>query len=299
VLIIFNPVAGGTRRRRLARALRALRGAGAAIELAETTHAGHARLLAADAVARGRRLIVAAGGDGTVAEVAAGMNGGDATLGLLPLGTANVLAHELGVPLGPELAAAVLLGGRQVMLHPGVARWADGSERLFVQMIGAGFDAAVVRALDPAEKRRLGRAAYLLESVRQLRAYGFPRFMVSIDGEPPAFATSVIVSKGRFYGGAFEALPGANVLQPGFSVLQFHAAGPVGAALAGLVLPLGVIHRLPGTSLRRATRVRITGVSVPCQTDGDISPFAPVVIGDACQPQGILMPAVLPAHGQS
>ena len=100
MLIIFNPIAGGTRRRRLARALLALHGASATLELAETSHAGHARVLAAEAAARGMALVVATGGDGTVAEVAAGVSGSGARLGLLPLGTANVLAHELALPLG-------------------------------------------------------------------------------------------------------------------------------------------------------------------------------------------------------
>lgn len=282
MLIIFNPVAGGTRRRRLAAALRALRSAGATIELAETTHAGHARAIAADAVRRGVGVLVAAGGDGTIAEVAAGMLGGGARLGLLPLGTANVLAHELGVPLHPRAAAAVLLSGHQVMLHPGLARWADGRERLFVQMLGAGFDAAVVRALDPAEKRRLGRGAYLLESLRQMRAYGFPPLAMALDGGEFAPAASVIISKGRFYAGRYRCLPGADPLAPGFSVLRFRHGGVTAAALAGLSLPLNLMHRLPGTALLRARNVELrTEHDVPAQADGDAVGSLPLSVEDA------------------
>ena len=281
MLIIFNPVAGGSRRRRLARALRALRGAGARLELAETTHAGHARELATEAAARGVELVVAAGGDGTVAEVAAGVNGSGATLGLLPLGTANVLAHELAIPRGPELAAAVLLGGRRVSLHPGLARWADGRARLFVQMLGAGFDAAVVQALDPAEKRRLGRGAYMLEGLRQIRAYPFPEFSVALDDARAVPATSVIISKGRLYAGPYRALPGASPLHAGFSVLRFGHAGAVTALLAGLSLPLHALHRLPGATLERAGTVRLAGQPVPCQADGDAAGDLPVEVRDA------------------
>lgn len=291
MLIIFNPVAGGTRRRRLARALRALRSAGASLELAETTHPGHARSLAESAARCGVQLIVAAGGDGTVAEVAAGVSGSAATLGLLPLGTANVLAHELGVPLRPELAAAVLLGARPVTLWPGMARWADGTERIFVQMIGAGFDAAVVQALDPAEKRRLGRGAYLLESVRQLRGYAFPGFEVTLDGGAAAPATSVIISKGRFYAGAYRSLPGASPLHAGFSVLRFPQAGAGGAMLAGLSLPLHALHRVPGVVLSRAGEVRLLGAGVPCQADGDSAGFMPLEVRDAPHPIPFLVPA--------
>lgn len=254
------------------------------LELAETTHAGHARVIAAEAVARGVGVVVAAGGDGTVAEVAAGVSGSGATLGLLPLGTANVLAHELGLPLGPELAAAILLGGRRVTLRPGLARWADGTERLFVQMIGAGFDAAVVHALDPAEKRRLGRGAYLLESARQLRAYGFPPFTVAADDGPPLPATSVIISKGRFYAGAFRALRGASPLHAGFSVLRFPDTGAWGAMFAGLSLPFHALHRVPGAVLSRAGDVRLAGNGIPCQADGDPAGGLPMEARDAPDP---------------
>ena len=279
------------RRRRLARALRALRAAGVAVELAETTHAGHARGMAAEAARRGEALVVAAGGDGTVAEVAAGLNGSGTTLGLLPLGTANVLAHELAVPLRPEAAAAVLLRGRRVALHPGIARWADGRERLFVQMLGAGFDAAVVRALDPAEKRRLGRGAYLLESLRQLRTYDFPMVEMACDGGDFVPVASVIISKGRFYAGAYRCLPGANPLAPGFSVLRFTGHGRVSAMLAGLSLPMHLMQRVPGAQLLRAGVVEMRAASpVPVQADGDAAGLLPLCVRDAPHAIPFLVP---------
>jgi len=291
VLVIFNPIAGGSRRRFLSRAVAALRAAGAAVELAETTHAGHARTIAGEAASRGVRLVVAAGGDGTVAEVAAGLHGSGAVLGLLPLGTANVLAHELGVPLRPEKAAAVLLYGRQVMLHPGLARWPDGRERLFVQMLGAGFDAAVVRGINPAEKRRLGRGAYLLESLRQLRRYDFPTMAMGLDGGAFQPAANVIISKGRFYAGRYHCLPGADPLRPGFAVLRFTRGGAFNAMLAGLSLPLHLMHRLPGASLLHAEQVALSAEGVvPAQADGDFAGVLPLRVDNTPQPIAFLVP---------
>jgi YegS/Rv2252/BmrU family lipid kinase len=290
-LVIFNPIAGGSRRRFLSRALAALRAAGAEVELAETTHAGHARTIAGEAASRGVRLVVAAGGDGTVAEVAAGLHGSGAVLGLLPLGTANVLAHELGVPLRPEKAAAVLLHGHQVMLHPGLARWPDGRERLFVQMLGAGFDAAVVRGINPAEKRRLGRGAYLLESLRQLRRYDFPTMAMAMDGGAFQPAANVIISKGRFYAGRYHCLPGADPLRPGFAVLRFTRGGAFNAMLAGLSLPLHLMHRLPGASLLRAEQVALSAEGVvPAQADGDFAGLLPLRVDNTPQPIAFLVP---------
>ncbi|HYZ31084.1 MAG TPA: acylglycerol kinase family protein, partial [Crenalkalicoccus sp.] len=135
MLIVFNPAAGGSRRRRLARALRQLTQLGLAAEVAETERPGHAAELAREAAGRGVPLIVAAGGDGTIAEVASGLAGSEAALGIVPLGTANVLACELGLPGGPEQAASVIAAGHPVTLRPGLARFGDGTARLFVQML--------------------------------------------------------------------------------------------------------------------------------------------------------------------
>jgi diacylglycerol kinase family enzyme len=143
--------------------------------VAETSRPGHATELAREAVGRGVPLVVAAGGDGTVAEVASGLAGSAALLGILPFGTANVLAWELGLPPAPERAARVLFAGRAAELRPGLARFGDGSSRLFVQMLGAGFDAAVVANLDLRLKRRVGKAAYVAQSARELFRYPFPR----------------------------------------------------------------------------------------------------------------------------
>jgi YegS/Rv2252/BmrU family lipid kinase len=291
VLVIFNPIAGGARRRFLSSAVGALRAAGVTFELAETTHAGHARAIAAEAASRGVRLVVAGGGDGTVAEVAAGLRGSGAALGLLPLGTANVLAHELGVPLRPEDAAGVLLHGRQVALHPGLAIWPDGRELLFVQMLGAGFDAAVVRAINPAEKRRLGRGAYLLESLRQLRRYDFPAMALALDGAAFQPAANVIISKGRYYAGRFRCLPGADPLRPGFAVLRFTRASAFDAMLAGLSLPLHMMHRLPGASLLHADSVALRAEgAVPAQADGDFAGPLPLRVENTPQPIPFLVP---------
>ena len=198
MLIAFNPAAG-RRRRRLERALALLPRA------AVTETAGNAEHLARQAVARGESLVVAAGGDGTVAEVAAGLAGSDAALGLLPLGSANVLAHELGVPPGPEAAALSLLRGRDLRLWPGIARFGDGRTRLFVQMLGAGFDAAVVAGLDLRLKRALGGGAYVWQTLRELPRYGFAPVEAQLDDGAPHRVAGAVVTKGCLYAGRFLA----------------------------------------------------------------------------------------------
>lgn len=280
MFIIFNPTAGEGRRRRLDRALDALRALAIRHEVAETARAGHAAILARDAAQRGAPLVVAAGGDGTIAEVAGAILGSGSMLGILPLGTANVLACEIGIPLDPKRAAEVLARGRTMPLHPGHARFADGSERLFVQMMGAGLDAAVVANLPPGLKRLFGRAAYVMQTARELPRYGYPPIRAVLDGTEET-ATSVVVTKGHFYGGRFVLAPGAHPDQPGFHVALLRDAGALATLLAGAALPLGLFPKLPGVELRRARSVELRGPAIRVQADGDPAGSLPVTIADA------------------
>jgi len=286
MLVIFNPAAGSRRRRRLARALHVL---GPGVALAETSGPGDARRLAAEAAAGGQDCVVAAGGDGTIAEVAAGLMGTEAALGILPFGTANVLALELGLPLGPEAAARVIAAGRETMIHPGLARGPAG-ERLFVQMLGAGLDAAVVHALPAGLKRALGKGAYVWQTLRELGRHGFPPLRFSADGGEWEEASSLVVTKGRLYAGRHLVAPGASPREPGFSLLVQWRGGRGRALLAGAMLPLDRLHRLPFIALRRCATVEIEGAGVLTQCDGDRGPALPLRIADAPAPLRLRIP---------
>ncbi len=126
------------------------------LELVKTTKPRHAETLARSAAEAGARMVVAAGGDGTIAEVASGLIGSDVKLGIIPLGTANVLARELSIPFAPQAIAAALAFGRTRPIWPGLVV-GPGSSRVFVQMVGVGFDAHVVHHLSPRLKRACGR----------------------------------------------------------------------------------------------------------------------------------------------
>jgi diacylglycerol kinase family enzyme len=290
VLIVFNPTAGAGRRRRLARALDALGRFGLRPELAETASPGHAEVLAREAALRGVPVVVAAGGDGTIAEVASGIAGSRSALGVVPLGTANVLAWELGLPPVPERAAAVLAAGRQAVLRPGLARLADGSERLFVQMVGAGFDAAVVHRLDLGLKRRLGRSAYVLQTLREAARSEFPPIGVELDGYPAERAASVIITKGRLYAGRYLLAPEAQPAAPGFWVAIFRHPGALPALGCGAALPLGLLPHMPGVQLVQARHIGLSGIGIKVQADGDPFGELPVEVLDAPGPIPVLLP---------
>ena len=279
MLIVFNPTAGRRRAALLWRVLDVMAASGVRLDLAETRHAGHAADLAREAAAGGATLVVAAGGDGTIAEVANGLNGSPCRLGVIPLGTANVMAHELALPFAPRDVAAALAFGRTRTIWPGIAVGAAGA-RLFVQMLGAGFDAQVVQRLHLPLKRALGRGAYVVQSLRETARYRFPPIRLRVDGTAHQ-AGSVIVSKGHFYAGRYLLAPGTTPSVRGFTVALFDGGGPASALLYGAALPLNLLPRMPGLRLVRATEVAIETADVPAQTDGDAAGLAPLLVRDA------------------
>jgi diacylglycerol kinase (ATP) len=283
MVIIFNPVAGRRRAALLWRVLDVLAANGIRLDLAETHRAGHAEALARDAARGGASMVVAAGGDGTIAEVANGLMGSGARLGVIPLGTANVLAHELALPFAPRAVAAALAFGRTRTLWPGVARGPDSS-RLFVQMLGIGFDAQVVHRLSLPLKRVLGKGAYVVQSLRETWRYKFPPIRLRIDSMETE-AASAVISKGRLYGGKFLLAPESRPADPGFSVILFGCGGPAAALMYGAALPVGVLGRAPGVRHVRARRIEMIGNAlIPAQADGDAAGFTPLSVTDAPGP---------------
>ncbi len=280
MVIVFNPVAGRRRAHLLWRVLDVLSANGIRLDLAETHRPGHAEVLAREAVAGGAPMVVAAGGDGTIAEVANGLLGSTARLGVIPLGTANVLAHELELPFAPRAVAAALAFGRTKPLWPGLACRADES-RLFVQMLGVGFDAHVVHRLPLGLKRAFGRGAYVVQTLRELARYRFLPIRLRLDGEEMQ-AASVIVSKGRLYGGRYLLDADARPGEPGFSVVLFDRRGPGAALLYGAALPLDLLARAPGVRHVRARQIDFIGNEIaPAQADGDSAGWTPITVKDA------------------
>lgn len=280
MIVVFNPVAGVRRAALLWRVLDVLVANGIRIELAETHRPGHAEALAREAVCRGAPMVVAAGGDGTIAEVANGLLGSSARLGVIPLGTANVMAHEMALPFEPRAVASALAFGRTRLIWPGIARSGDRS-RLFVQMLGVGFDAQVVHRIPSSIKRSLGRGAYALQTLRELAFYRYTPVRVRLDGEETQ-AASVIVCKGRLYGGRFLLAPTANAAQPGFTVVLFDHSGIAATLLYGAALPLNLLGRMPGVRRVRASQIDFIGnETIPVQADGDAAGWTPICVTNA------------------
>lgn len=289
MLIIFNPTAGRRRPGRLWSTVDRLSLHGVRVRLVETQYQGHGEQLAREAVRAGERMIVAAGGDGTISEIAAGIVGSDVPLGVIPLGTANVLAHELELPVSPGMVAACLAAGHTRRLWPGLASGPSGS-RLFVQMLGVGFDADVVHHLPPLLKRLFGRGAYVMQTLREIPRHDFAPVTLRAD-QREFQAAGAIVTKGRLYAGNYELAPAACPTEPGFSVVLFRQSGIRALLRYCIALPLNRLATAEGVEHLRAREVELLGNRrMPLQADGDKAGFTPVSIRDG-PPVRIVAPA--------
>ncbi|MGY6769057.1 diacylglycerol/lipid kinase family protein [Komagataeibacter sp. NFXK3] len=269
VTIIVNPTAGRRRSGHATRLAGVLRRAGVAVQVVQTRARGHATALARNAVRQGGcSHVVATGGDGTVAEVARGLAGSDVVLAVLPVGTANVLARELGLPFDEGLLARSIIAGSCATVWPGVLHTAQGRS-LFVQMAGVGFDAHVVHTVSPRLKKAVGRAAYVVSVLRALWSYRYPVLRVEVDGVAHE-ASSVIISKGALYAGPHVLAPASMQAEKAFSVVLFGNAGPWATLRYGLALLRGTLPRQKDVTILRASTVAIPApTGLPVQSDGD------------------------------
>lgn len=285
LLVIRNPAAGFRRGRRFDKVMRRLEDAGCRITLRETWQRGDAELYARAATPGEYDAVVAAGGDGTVNEVINGLAGRDVALAILPLGTANVLATEIGLPLRAKAIARTVLRGRVRTIHLGLV-----NGRRFSMMAGIGFDAHVVDRVGPRLKRRLGRGAYVLESLREILRHRGLRYTVTVDGVRMEVA-SLIAAKGRHYAGAYVAAPEADLAEASLHAVQFLRDGRWNCLRYGLALLRNRLAGLPDLRVLRARRIEIEGpAGEPVQGDGDILARLPATISVDAEPLRLIVP---------
>ncbi|WP_246337239.1 diacylglycerol/lipid kinase family protein [Azospirillum oleiclasticum] len=278
-LVIHNPVAGRRRTRRLRTILDLLHQRHAAtIELRATTGRGDAETIARVIPHGTFDAVIAAGGDGTINEVVNGLaaRGTDAPavpLGLVPLGTANVLAGELGLPGGTEALASALALGPVRDVHLGVA-----NGRCFTMMAGAGLDAQVVEAVDVRLKRLAGKGAYAVETLAQLARLTRGAYTVRV-GDRAWRVSSTIIANGRFYGGRFVCAPHACLFDDRLHICLFPSLGRWNAARYIWGVMSGRLQHFPDYEIVTTDRVTIEGPpGDPVQGDGDVIARLPVEI---------------------
>ncbi len=288
-LLIVNPVSGrGRARRHAALATRVLAGDGRRLIVRETTGPGDAARLAGTA-SEDVSVVIVAGGDGTLNEVIGGL-ARPLPLGIIPSGTANMVARELRIPLHPREAARGLGSWRPRPLDLPTA-----NGKRFLGCAGVGIDADVVRDLAARRRGAIRLTSYAGPTLRRLATYHPPHLSVTLDGLPlGATASGAIVCNTRNYGGWFAPAPAARPDDGWLDVslrTRRSRSALVAFALAAL---LG--RPVRSALYRRCRSLRIEAEpAAPVQVDGDPHGLTPLVV--ALGPEQALVLAPEPAGG--
>lgn len=284
--IIFNPVAGRRKRHLLDDVVGRLRAAGAEVTIDLTEGPAHATALARAAAQRGQAdVIVAAGGDGTVSEVARGLLGQDIPLGIVPLGTANVLAIEIGLRPKAEEVAAMLLQGPVETIGTGLVQG-----EVFLLMAGIGYDGEVVHRINPRLKRLWGKGAFILSGLNVWLRGPAHDISLSVDGQEKR-AAWVIVTNVRHYAGPFVLAPDAAITKPGLTLFLFQKKSRLAFAIYLAALGLGLVSRLSSVEVLSARVIDVQGPEgLAVEVDGDRRGHLPQRIEQGTQFLRMVMP---------
>src|ERR1700723_3775041 len=262
-VIIYNPCAGKLKRRgsdRLERAAHILTEAGYEASLVPTSGPGAPVALARGCAADGVGLIVAAGGDGTINEVAEGMVHSAVPPGILPAGTANVLAMETGMSCHLETAARDLLTYTPERISVGRLDFSNGkpASRHFLLMAGVGLDARMIYNLSAPLKTNLGKIAYWIAAFG-LMGRRLEEFSVNIDGRDYG-CSFALESKVRNYGGDLEIARDTSLFDDQFEVVLFQGQNSVRYVKYFVGVVMNRLQGMKGVRIIRARKLHISPV---------------------------------------
>jgi YegS/Rv2252/BmrU family lipid kinase len=271
-VLLYNPLSGRRHARRLAdvkAALTVLRQAGVEATLEPTRGQADATAQARQAIAEGYETIFACGGDGTVHDVLQGMVGSNAALGVIPLGTANALAHDLRLPLSAVGAARASLTAKPRRTAVGRVEYLDfegnRGSRFFIVAAGIGADAHLFYKLNPLVKGHLGMAAYYAMATRLWLTHPMQKFAVEVEGIEAEVSQLLAVRIRNFGGVLRELAPGASLEREDLRLVLFRTRSRL-AYLRYIVRGLaGARWRVGGIDL-------VHGVKIGCQLRADAAP---------------------------
>jgi len=246
-----------------------------------TTGPGHAGEIARRAVDRGADLILVAGGDGTINEAVNGMVHSEVPLGILPAGTANVLANELGIGTTMERAAEVLADTVKERVALGmISSEASGNEealrRHFLLMAGAGLDADIVYHLNSRMKETFGKVAYWIGGFSKV-GRRIPEFTVRANGRDYR-ASFALLSRVRNYGGDLEIAPTISLLDDEFEMVLFEGESSLGFVKYMLAVVVHQQQTMRGITILRTRQAAFSAsedTKIHLQVDGEYAGVAP------------------------
>lgn len=297
---VVNPLAGfGAFQKLVSKAADHLIAQGHQVKRVETTGSGHGMELARQAAGDGFDIVVAVGGDGTINEVCNGIVGTQAALGVLPAGTANVYAADVGIPiwwpLKPDAvteAANLLVNGRRRQVDLGRATFKDGRSRYFLMWCGVGLDAAITQARQPSPARHLSYASWIVAGV--LVTFDFMGTKATIVTDSTTLRDRIlmaVVSNGQLYGRIWRMAPHAK-MDDGIldvAIMSGHGWPSTMKHIVGLTLRQHV--KDPHFHLYRTTRLSISAKdALPVHVDAEPIGVTPVEIDIAPLALNVIVP---------
>lgn len=285
IVLICNPIAKKASERKIARASHFLKSKGYKVDILFTEQKGHAENLAREAIKESPSLIIAAGGDGTFNEVVNGIAGTEIPMAILPLGTTNVLAKELGVPENVEHAMelalsrtpkTVSLGKISGIYEDQFTRHSSLVTRYFLLMAGIGFDGEAVFRINETLKKISGKGAYILSGFKTLSVFSPRELILNMDGRIYT-GYSAIIGKAAKYGGNFKITPDARLTDPFFYVCLLKGKGRLDILryVSGIIM--GKHLRFKDVEYVKAKNIDVKG-EAHIQIDGDYFGRSPAKI---------------------
>jgi len=271
IRVIYNPVAGPKMVRKIGSVREILSTGTTPFEIRETAGPGDAVLLAREAAHAGMDAAIAVGGDGTVNEVANGLAGSTTRLLVVPHGTGNVFADEVGLPKSVEGCLSLLSAGKTIAV-----RLAKAGERHFLLLASAGFDAEVLERMGARGKHYLGIGAYFLAgAVHLLREQ--PSLWVELPGKERMEAQAAIVCRGKKYGGGVIMAPSGNLEGDTLQVVVLRRLGRLPILRFTWNVLRGKHAGSPDVLIQETTSVLVRSrIPSAAQVDGDYLGALPV-----------------------
>lgn len=285
VKLIANPAAGRKAPEKIAAIRARLLRAGCAIDITITGGRGDAEEAAAAAAVEDWERILVAGGDGTLNEAINGLVPSPIPLGFVPLGTANVLALETGIP--GQIADAV-----DLFLHGCPKRVSTGTagRRRFLLMAGIGFDAATVHGMNPLVKRLSGKLAYAVSGLQVFCRGPAAPMTVTLENGARISAQGLILGNVKRYGGGFLLFPEAALEEPLLDVCLFRRLSRTVLVRCLWRLARGARIDSPDILRFKTKQAFVEGEKIPVQVDGDPEGTLPMSFASSTDELWLVMP---------
>ncbi len=279
IIIIANPVAKRATEKKFQKAFFYFKSRGYNTEIMFTQKKGDAEYLAKDSIKKSPLMIVAAGGDGTFNEVINGLAGSEIPMAILPFGTTNVLAKEIGVPENIKEAIDFALSRTPRKISLGKVIIKKNSltlARYFILMAGIGYDGETVFGLNETLKKISGKGSYIFSGIKTLFKFNPLELKFDIDGKI-FFGHSAIISNAAKYGGNFKITPDANISEPFFYVCIFKGKKRTDILKYIFGVLAGIHLRFKDIAYLKAKDIQING-KAHIQIDGDYLETTPAHI---------------------